>query len=81
MGSVKFQHISKDQRDRMVVNFMETIGNLEALQCPDLDETANAIEMIGLRLRHELPGRGLTMFAKLILDRAMSARFSDEIMS
>ncbi len=72
MTAIKqFRHISKDQRDRIVANFLETIGNCLPLQCSDLDETADAIEVIGLRLRAELPGHGLAMFAKMILDRAV----------
>jgi hypothetical protein len=70
-----FQHISKDTQDTMVANFLETIGNLEAIVCPDLDETMDAIEVIGMRLRAESPGRGLTTFARLILDRACTANF------
>lgn len=67
--------------DMMVANFLETIGNLEAIRGShlDLDDTAEVVKTIGLRLRAEQPGRGL-MLAKLILDRAMSARFSNEIM-
>lgn len=71
----EFRHISKDVQDTMVANFLESIGNLEAIICPDLDETMNAIEIIGLRLRAQQSGRGLTMFAKLILDRAISANY------
>jgi len=65
-----FQHISKDVQDRMVANFLESIGNLAALSLADLDELADALMVIGLRIRAESPGQGLLMLAKIIMDHA-----------
>ncbi len=69
---MNINHISSKQREQILTNFLETIGNLLPLQCPDLEETADAIEMVGLRIRCNA-NRGLLMYAKLILDRATSA--------
>jgi len=71
----QFSRIGKDKQNTMVANFLETIGNLEALDCGNLDETADAIEVIGLRIRAESPGKGLIMLAKAIIDRSASANF------
>jgi hypothetical protein len=60
-------------RARMVANLIETVGNLEALPTADPDDLASELEIIGARLRTEMQavqGRGLLMFAKVILDHA-----------
>lgn len=62
----------REALDRMVVNFLETIGNLEAIEGKP-EETASAIEFIGKRLRDECCAgelRGHAQLAKMILDIA-----------
>lgn len=71
-----FGHLTEDVRDKMVANLMEAIGNLEALECPDLGELAQACDLIGQKLRTEMVAAGgqgaagLLMCAKIIIDRA-----------
>lgn len=74
MTVATFNHIDRDTRDRMVANFIETIGNLQALECSDLSEIMDACEIIGSTLRQQLKGmngHGNLIFAKLIIDQAM----------
>jgi len=71
MNVATFKEIDRATRDQMVANFIETVGNLEALTCSDFNELARACEVIGKRIREEMPeGRGLLMFAKIIVDQA-----------
>jgi len=73
MQSVEtFRTISNDTLDTMVANFTETIGNLQAMETSDMDELIRACEVIGRRVRAGLipEGRGLLLFAKIIVDDA-----------
>ena len=70
MSLKTFQHINKDQQDKIVANLVEAVNNLSPLQCPDLDETADAIYAIAQRLRTQVPSHGLLMFAKVIIEQA-----------
>jgi hypothetical protein len=67
-----FKTISQDTMNTMVANFTETIGNLEALETSDIGELLQACEIIGARVRAAtMPeGRGLLLFAKLIIEQA-----------
>ncbi len=69
-------HISKETMDEIVNGFNDAMGNLIALvapDCPDFEETAEAVESIGLRLRRGESGHGLLMLAANILQRAVTA--------
>ncbi len=68
-----FKHISQDTRTAVVAAFVEAIKAVRKLECPDLDETANALQIVGANLRSECGagnGMGELMFAKVILDHA-----------
>lgn len=70
---MEFTHISQSTRDRMVVNFVEAIDNLQSLECPDLGEIMDACDLIGASIRgilHADDNRGLLLFARLIIERA-----------
>ncbi len=65
-----FSEISRNQLDTMVANFIETVGNLFAIEHVSLKEQALAVEHIGKRLREEFCEVGLlghAMLAKQIL--------------
>ena len=72
------QKISRDTRDRMVANFLETIGSLTALESADFGEAVAACELIGTRIRSSLEPqeRGLLAVAKIILDHANTTRMT-----
>ena len=66
---------SREKLETMVANFLESIGNLQAIEQSDLNEVAHAVEYIGHRLNDETRAaqlRGYLLVAKAILDRAMS---------
>jgi len=64
------KQIDRDTLDTMVTNFLETIGNLFALEFVSLEEQAQAVEHIGRRLRDcccDAKLRGHAMLANQIL--------------
>ncbi len=70
---VTFTQISRRTRDTMVANFVETIGNLQALECSHLGEIMDACELIGAGVRDRFVAsgnQGLLLFARLIIERA-----------
>lgn len=69
-----FKQIDRETLDAVVLNFLDTIGNLDALTgrtgTASLDEQAQAVEHIGRCLRDECCAaklRGHAMLAKQIL--------------
>ncbi len=72
----ELSELERNKLETMVANFLATIGNLQAIERPDLNDVAHAIEYIGHRLNDETRAtklRGHLLFAKGILDRALSA--------
>jgi len=72
-----FKVCNTDLQDQMLANFIETIGNLEAMEkCPHIGEIVDACNRIGDKLRSRMIeaggqiGPGLLVMAKLIIDRA-----------
>ena len=68
----EFKLIPRNVQDAVATDFRVAISSAKALHCSDLDETADAVEAIGLKLRCET-SRGALMLAKAIIDRAVSA--------
>lgn len=64
--------VEKGTRDRVVANFLDSIGHLQALEGADLGEIVEACEIIGAQIRCALncSERGLLALAKIILDHA-----------
>lgn len=73
MAVPEFKHISKHNLDAVVISFLAALHKSALLQCPDLNETADAIEYVGGMVRTEAFARSLkghAIFAKQILEVA-----------
>lgn len=59
------KQVDRETLDTMVTNFIETVGNLYALEFVSTDEQAQAVEHIGRRLRDEFCAGGMRGYAML----------------
>lgn len=71
--AMTFKQITPSMRHAVLCTFLDAIGKIAPLDCGDLAETNDAIDLIAMNLRNSLTvdrRKGLLMLAKVIIDRA-----------